>query len=187
MRDLRYAVRFLWAHKPFTGAAVLTLAIGLGANTALFGLLDMVLRPLAVPHPEEIVAIAAEMKDDDTGGFQYLFSLEALKDLQRRAQPFSAVFGMMPRIGGMSADGTAAQFWFSAVSDNYFSALGVTPAAGALFTASSGAPAQIVLGHTFWMKKFGGDPGVVGRRIRVDGSPAVVIGVVQPDKILASG
>lgn len=141
----------------------------------------MALRPLPVPHPDEIVAVASEMRDDDTGGFQYLFSMEALKDFQRRAQPFNAVFGMRPRVGGMSFEGHAAQFWFSAVSDNYLSALGVKPAAGTLFTASSGAPAAIVLGHTFWMKKFGGDPGVIGRRIRVDGSPAVIIGVVQPE------
>ena len=60
--DLRYAIRFLWTHKAFTAAAVLTLAIGLGANTALYGMLNATLRPLALPHPEQIVTIAAEPK-----------------------------------------------------------------------------------------------------------------------------
>jgi predicted permease len=178
VRDLRYALRFLWAHKPFTATAVLTLAIGLGANTALYGLLNSALRPLAVPNPDELVTIAADTKDDDTGGFQYGFSIDALKDFQQRAEPFSAVFAVAPRVGGLSADGHASQFWFAVVSDNYFPALGVTPAVGTLFTASSGSPAGIVLGYSYWMKTFGGDPNVIGKPIRIDGSPAVVVGVV---------
>ena len=178
MRDLRYAIRFLWAHKRFTTAAVLTLAIGLGANTALYGLLNTAFRPLDLPHPEQIVTIAAETKGDETGGFQYSFSLEALKDFQERAEPFSDVVGIMARIGGLSSRGQAFQFWFLAVSDNFFSGLGVTPAAGKLFTGPSGSPVHVVLGHTFWMKTFGGDPDVIGRTVRIDGMPAVITGVV---------
>lgn len=178
IRDLRHAARFLWAHKSFAAAAVLTLAIGLGANTALLGLMRAAFRPIAVPHNEQIVAIANETRDDTTGGFQYSFSTEALKDLQERATAFSAVVGVMPRFGGLSADGRSSQFFFSAVSENFFTGLGVSPVVGSVFTSSVGAPAQVVLGHTFWMTKFGGDPNVVGRRVRIDGSPAVVIGVV---------
>src|SRR4051812_32125376 len=124
MQDLRYAVRFLWSHKSFTITAVLTLAIGLGANTALYGLLNSATRPLALPDADRIVTIAAETKGDETGGFQYSFSTEQLKDLQERAKPFSAVVGFMPRMGGLSANSRASQFWFAAVSDNYFSGLG---------------------------------------------------------------
>jgi putative ABC transport system permease protein len=178
MRDVRYAVRFLWAHKSFTAAAVLTLAIGLGANTAFYGLLNAALRPLDLPHPEQLVAIAADSKDDDTGGFQYTFSPEQLKDLQDLSTPFSAVVGITQRIGGLSADGRASQFWFAAVSDNYFTGLGVTPALGQLFTQSAGAPAHVVLGHSYWLKVFGGDPNVIGRPVRIDGQPAVITGVV---------
>jgi hypothetical protein len=180
VRDLRYAIRFLWAHKGFTIAAVLTLAIGLGANTALYGFLSTALRPLDLPDPEQIVTIAAETKGDETGGFQYSFSIEALKDFQERADPFSAVVGVMPRIGGLSTGGKAFQFWFLAVSDNFFTGLGVTPAAGNLFTRPSGSPVHVVIGHTFWMKTFGGDPGVIGRAVRIDGVPAIVTGVVAP-------
>jgi predicted permease len=178
MHDIRYALRFLWTHQSFTAASVLTLAIGLGANTALYGLLNAALRPLPVPHPEQLVSIAAETKDDNTGGFQYSFSIETMRDFQERAEPFSAVFGHMMRVGGMSTSGRAFQFWFDAVSDNYFTALGVTAAHGTLFTAPSGSPAHVVLGHTFWMKTFGGDPAVIGKTVLVNGAPAVITGVV---------
>ena len=178
MHEIRHAVRFLWTHKSFTATGVLTLAIGLGANTALYGLLNAALRPLPVPHPEQLVAVAAETKDDNTGGFQYSFSTDALKDFQERSAPFSTVFAQMLRIGGLSADGRAAQFWFAAVSDNYFASLGVAAAHGTLFMAPSGSPVHVVLGHTFWMKTFGGNPGVIGKAVRVDGSPAVITGVV---------
>ena len=179
MRDLHYAIRFLWAHKSFTAAAVLTLAIGLGANTALYGLLSAAERPLSLPHPEELVVIAADTKDDDTGGFQYTFSTEAMKDFQDHADSFSAVVGMMLRIGGFSAGGRPSQFWFGVVSNNFFSGLGVKPATGALFTEPSGSPVHVVLGHTFWMKTFGGDPDVIGKTAEIDGAPAVVTGVVE--------
>jgi predicted permease len=178
MHDVRYALRFLWTHKSFAATAVLTLAIGLGANTALYGLLNAALRPLPLARPEQIVAIAAETKDDNTGGFQYSFSIEAMKDFQERAEPFSTVVGNMLRVGGLSAGGRASQFWFTAVSDNYFNGLGVTPALGTLFTGPSGSPVHVVLGHTFWMKTFGGDANVIGKAVRIEGAPAVITGVV---------
>jgi predicted permease len=179
MRDLRYAIRFLRLHKSFTAAAVFTLAIGLGANTALYGLLSTTTRPLALPDAEQIVAIAAETKGDETGGFQYSFSTEQLKDFQERAEPFSAVVGFMARIGGLSARGKTSPFWFAAVSDNYFTGLGVVPAAGTLFTRQSGSPVHVVLGHSYWMTHFGGDPNVIGMPVRVEGAPAIITGVVQ--------
>src|SRR6187397_2728187 len=121
MNDLRHAARFLWAHKSFTLTAVLTLALGLGANTALFGLLNSALRPLPVPGADRIVTIASEVKGDESGGFQYTFSIEQLLDFQRRAtSSFSDVFGAMPRVGGMSIDGRASQFFYLGVSDNHF-------------------------------------------------------------------
>ena len=178
-RDLRYAARYLWTHKAFTVAAVLTLAIGLGANTALYGLLNSTLRPLALPNADRLVTIAAEPEGDETGGFQFAFSIEQMKDFQTRAGPFSDVVGFMPRMGGLVANGKASQFWFAAVSENYFSGLGVRPAAGTLFTAKSGSPVHVVLGHSFWVKHFGGDPNVIGTPVRVGGSPAVITGVVQ--------
>ncbi len=179
MHDLRYAIRYLWIHKAFTATAVLTLAIGLGANTALYGMLNSTLRPLPLPNADRIVAIAAEPAGDETGGFQFAFSIDQMKDFQERAEPFSDIVGIMARMGGFVARGKASQFWFAAVSDNYFTGLGVQPAAGVLFAGHSGSPVHVVLGHSFWMKHFGGDPNVIGMPIRVEGSPAVITGVVQ--------
>jgi putative ABC transport system permease protein len=178
VRDLRHALRFLWFNKAFSATAILTLAIGLGANTALFGLLNTTAKPLPVPNPEQIVAIASEVKSDETGGFQYTFSTEALKDMQQRADAFSDVMGMMIRIGGLSADGKVSQFWLAAVSENYFTGLGVTAEVGSVFNSHAGSPARIVLGHSFWKKAFGADPNVIGKQVRVEGEPAVIIGVV---------
>ncbi len=178
MRDFRYALRSLWGNRPFAIAAVLTLAVGLGANTALFGLVSAALRPLDVPDSDRIVTIAAELKDDQSGGFQYAFSLDGLRDLQERATTMTDVFASMPRVGGLSADGRPAQFFFTAVSHNYFSALRLTPHLGQLFTRASGSPVSVVLGYGFWMKHFHGDPGVIGRPVRIDGRPAVVTGIV---------
>jgi predicted permease len=178
--DVVHALRFLWRHKSFSATAVLTLAIGLGANTALYGLLNAALRPLPLPDAERIVTIAAETADDNTGGFQYSFSIDAMKDLQERATPFSTVVGHMPRVAGLSSGGRATQFWLAAVSDNYFSGLGVIPAHGRLLTGPSGSPAHVVLGHTFWMKTFGGDPNVIGAPVRINGAAAVITGVVTP-------
>jgi predicted permease len=178
VRDLRHAIRFLWLNKAFSATAILTLAIGLGANTALFGLLNTTEKPLKVPNPEQIVAIASEVKADETGGFQYAFSNEGLKDLQARADSFSDVMGMAIRVGGLSTDGHVSQFWFATVSNNYFSGLGVTPALGTLISSASGSPVQIVLGNSFWKKTFGGDPNVIGKQVRVEGEPALIVGVV---------
>jgi predicted permease len=181
VRDLRHALRFLWVNKAFSATAILTLAIGLGANTALFGLINTTAKPLPVPNADQIVAIASEVKSDETGGFQYTFSTEALNDMQQRADAFSDVMGMMVRIAGLSTEGRVSQFWFAAVSTNYFSGLGVTPALGSLINSKSGSPARIVLGHSFWKKAFAGDPSVIGKQVRVDGEPAVIIGVVPAE------
>ena len=120
MSDLRYTLRFLWTHKAFAAAAVLTLAVGLGANTALYGVLNVALRPLAIPEADRFMSIAAETEGDESGGFQYTFSTDALADMQQRTQSFSDIFGVMPRIGGFATEGKAAQFFFAAVSDNFF-------------------------------------------------------------------
>jgi putative ABC transport system permease protein len=180
VRDLRHAFRFLWHHKAFTATAVLTLAIGLGANTALYGLLNATFRPLSVPDADRLVTIVGEPRGDETGGFQFSFSTEQMKDLQERADSFSDVVGFVARVGGFVADGKASTFWFAAVSNNYFKGLRVEPAAGSLFTDRSGSPVRLVLGNAFWRKRFGADQSVIGKVVRLDGEAAVIAGVVEP-------
>ena len=176
MRDLRYALRSLWRHKSFAIAAIVTLAVGLGANTALFGLLSAALRPLPVPDADRIVTIAGETKDDQSGGFQTSFSIEVLKDVQERSTSFTDVFGTMPRIGALVADSRPLTIFFLAVSDNYFSALRLNPHVGQLLTRPSGSPVAVVLGHGFWARHFRRGRSVIGKAVRLNGPPAVVTG-----------
>ena len=149
VHDLRYAVRYLWMHKSFTATAVLTLAIGLGANTALYGLLNAALRPLPLPHAEQIVTIAAETKNDETGRVHVLV-LDRRDEGHPGARLHRSARRRLAWCG--SADcppsGKSSQFWFAAVSDNYFSGLGVVPAArGRCSAHRSGSPVHVVLGH----------------------------------------
>jgi predicted permease len=179
--DLRYAVRQLRASPAFTALVVLTLALGIGANTALFSLINGFLRPLPVPAPDRIVFLAAQTRGDETG-MAFRFSYPAIQDLRRQADRFSGIFGFNTLLAGFSADGQVTQFLYAAVTGNYFSDLGVTPAAGRLFAPgegeSPGAALSVVLGYSFWQRRFGGNPGIVGRQVRLNGRAATVIGVV---------
>lgn len=181
MQDLRLAIRQLRRAPGFTASAVLTLAIGIGANTGIFSVLNGLLRPLPVPDPAQIVYIAAELPSDDTG-FRFQLSYPALTDYRTGASDvFADVFGYDTRVAGMTARGRTWQFVYLAVTGNTFSALELQPAAGRLFMPGEGEAAGteriVVLGYLNWMRRFGGDPSIVGSIVKLDGQPARVIGV----------
>lgn len=181
LQDLRYAIRHLRQQPGYAAGAVLTLALGIGANTAVFSLLNGFLRPLPVPNPSAVVALAGERRDD-THGFQYTLSYPMLKELRARADVFSDLWAYSSWIGGMKADGVVSSFFYSGVTDNYFSGLGISPALGEWFPPGDGehpgTDTRVVLGHSFWMKHFGGSPSVLGKIVRLNGAPATIIGVV---------
>jgi len=180
IRDFIFSCRHLARAPGFTVAAVLTLALGTGANTAIFSLINGFLRPLPVPNADQIVILAASTPGDETG-FRYRFSLPALKDFREQATVFSDVFAFDIRLGGLGVDGRTTQFTYCVVTGNFFSGLGLKPAAGRFFEPGEGeAPgsdAITVLGHAYWMKRFGGDRNIVGSTVRLDGHAARVIGV----------
>ncbi|SPF56334.1 exported hypothetical protein [Candidatus Sulfopaludibacter sp. SbA4] len=181
LQDLRYAARQLRKSPGITILVVLTVALGIGANTAIFSLVNGFLRPLRVHAPEQIVVLAAQTKGDETG-FEYRFSYPALEDFRRQADRFSDIFAFNAMLGGLGADGKTGQVLYSAVTGNYFTALGLRPAAGRLFLPGegekSGTELVVVLGHSYWQKRFGGDPNVAGKQVRLDGKAARIIGVV---------
>lgn len=183
-QDLHLAARQVRKNPRFALIVVLTLALGMGANTAIFSCLNGFLRPLPVRSPEQIVVLAAQLKDDETG-LRFRFSLAALNDLRRQADRFSDVFGFNAMLGGLQANNRVTPILCSTVTGNYFSALGVKPAAGRLFLPGEGEgrgmEMSVVLGYTFWQRTFGGDPGVIGRQVRLDGFGARVIGVVPKE------
>ena len=177
-QDLCYGLRMLRKNPGVTSTVVLTLALGIGVNTAMFSLLNgWLLRPLPVPSPEQITVLASEQKEGSNGNFSYSDFL----DFQRGTHSFSSLFGYAIGIGGLSADGDAREIAYISVTGNYFSALGVKPALGRLFLPGEGEkPGEgllVVLGYSLWQNKFGGDPHVIGKSVRVDGKQATVIGV----------
>ena len=164
----------------FAAAAILTLALGIGANTAIFSIINGFFRPLPVPEPDRIVILSAVLPGDETG-LRYRLSFPALKEFRTATDVFSEVFGFFVRLGGLTVDGKTTQFVHQSVTGNFFTGLGLTPAAGRLFHPGEGedqtSETVIVLGHSYWLKQFGGDPSIVGKNVRFDGVAARIVGV----------
>ncbi|MGC1254218.1 MAG: ABC transporter permease, partial [Candidatus Acidiferrales bacterium] len=179
-QDVRYALRMLAKSPSLTLLVVLTLSLGIGANTAIFGMVNgFFLRPLPVESPEQIMMLAGRMQGDTLGIFT--LSYPQLVDLRKQANVFSDILASQIDIGGLSVDGKAHQFVYCDVTGNYFSALGVQPALGRLLLPSEGEAGgrdpYIVLGYSYWQKTFGGDASVVGKQALIDGQEATIIGV----------
>ena len=177
-QDIRFGLRLLRKNPGVTATVTLTLALGIGVNTAMFSVLNgWLLRPLPVPSPEQIAVLATEQKEGSNGNFSYPDFL----DFQKATDGFSSLFGYAWGIGGLSADGDAREIGYASVTGNYFSALGVKPALGRLFLPGEaekpGEELLVVLGYSFWRNKFGGDPHIIGKPVRVNGKQATVIGV----------
>lgn len=137
-QDVRFAMRQIRRAPGFALSAIVTLALGIGANTGIFSLLNGYLRPLPVPDAAQIVVVAAELPGDETG-FRYRFSYPALQDYRAQADVFSDVFAFDTRIGGITVGGHSSQFLYHPVTGNFFSGLKLTPALGRLFTPGEGA------------------------------------------------
>ena len=179
-QDVRYALRMLMKSPMLTAIVVLTLALGIGANTAIFGIVNgFFLRPLPVKSPEQLTMLAGRLEGDTLGIFT--LSYPQVVDFRKQANVFSDIFGSQIDIGGLSYGGKANQFVFCYVTGNYFSGLGVQPALGRLFLPSEGEAGRrdpyVVLGYSYWQKTFGGDPSVVGKQVLIDGQEATIIGV----------
>jgi predicted permease len=178
--DLRFALRQMRRAPGFTVSAVLTLALGIGANTAVYSLLSGYMRPLPVPAPDRIVVIAGQLPDDDAG-LSYGLSYPALTDYREASGVFEELFAFDTRGGGMTANARTTSFIYQGVSGNYFTGLQLRAHAGRMFKPGEGeypgGEAIVILSYQFWQRRFGGDPSVVGTIVRVDGVPTRVIGI----------
>jgi predicted permease len=180
-QDLRFAIRQLAKARSFGIATVLTLALGIGANTAVFSLVNtLLLKPLPVPHAEQITTLAPRIGHGQLG---QPFSWNEFKEIRKETtNVFSDVFAYTLNIDGLAAPGQRPDRLMTAfVSGNFFDALQLKPAAGRLFLSSEGEvlgqDAEVVLSYDYWKQKFSGDPGVVGRGVTIDGHAFTVIGV----------
>jgi predicted permease len=175
--DLRYALRSLRRTPAFTGVAVLALGIGIGANATLFGVADAVaFRPLAVPQPEQLYSVFGRQTD----GSPLILSYPTYLDLRAGVPAFADAAAFTERMVSLNADGAPVAAWAAHITDNYFTLLGVRATAGRLTQPGDHATPVAVLSHAFWQSQFGGDRGVVGKSIRVNGAPFTVIGVAPP-------
>ena len=177
--DLRYAVRRLRENPGFTAVALLTLALGIGANTAIFSLVDAVLlKLLPVRNPEQLVIFAHAGKGAPSRGSNYPL-YEFLRD---RNQSLAGLFAFWPIDLKVRTDTGTQSVAGQLVTNNYFSVLGVNASIGRTLAADEGAdPAIAVISHRFWQRNFGADPGVVGKTLAVNGTPLTIVGVTPPD------
>jgi putative ABC transport system permease protein len=181
--DLKFAFRQLKSSPAFTLVATVTLALGIGANSAIFALVDAtLLRPLPYGEPEQLVSIWESSTTTERG---YVSPLNML-DWNARSHTFAKIAGFTPSVGGMvmaGADGNAETVSRQWVSAEIFEVLGVKPIAGRTFTVEEDAKRAnvIVMSEAFWRTRFNADPTVIGREIRLDGSLWTVVGIVPQD------
>ena len=180
IQDLRFGARVLVKSPGFTLAAVATLALGIGVNSAIFSVVNaMLLRPLPVRAPEEIVTIS---KVDNHVQFPHGMSYVDFLDHREQVDVFDDLLAYTFAPVNFATDEGSERMFINVVSGNYFSALGVDTVVGRTFLPEEdrphGAVPVLVLSYGTWQDRFGGDPGVVGRVVRLNGQPYTVIGVV---------
>jgi predicted permease len=185
LQDFRRGLRGMRRSPWLTAVVAITIALGVGANTAIFGLVNgFLIRPLPVPHPEQLTVLAIQEKNSALGALG--FSYPGFIAFRQQAAGFCEVFGQaLARSPGLTADGRTDQIAMTAVTGNFFSGMGVKAAAGRLILPSEGETpgeqAVLVLGYSFWQKRFGGDRSIVGKQVRINGNPAEIIGVVPKE------
>ena len=183
LADLKLAFRGLRRNGLFAAIAILSLALGIGANTAIFTLLDqVVLRKLPVKDPEQLVMLYQDAANMGSNAGTRMHAYPLYQDLQQRAEPLSEVMCRRLVAASISVDNATERVLADMVSGNFFSMLGVQPAAGRLFDSKEddqvyqGHPVA-VLTYDYWVNRFSRDPNVIGKKILVNDHPFTVVGV----------
>jgi len=183
--DVKFALRQLKGSPAFTAVAALTLALGIGANSAMFALADATLiRPLPYPQPDRLVMIWQRPPTIPRAGV----STTDLRDWEDQSSSFDGLGGVSFGAGGgpllEGPDGSLQSADNQSVTPRFFDVLGVRPVAGRTFQISDGqqgAPRVVVMSEGLWRTRFGGDPSLVGRQVRLNGQPTTVIGIVRDE------
>ncbi len=182
-KDLRYAIRLLWKSPIFTLAVILSLALGIGANTAIFSLIDAVMwRTLPVKDPESLMLLTHSRGSTFTGGFTY----QQYRIMRQQPGGFAELAAWSSARVNVSVDGNLEPTTYGQlVSGNYFSLLGVSPIAGRTISAQddvvpNGHPVAMI-SYGYWKRRFGLAPSVIGRDIAISGTRFSIIGVTPPE------
>src|SRR5688572_26321145 len=180
MRDLRFALRMLFASPTFTAVSVLTLGLGIGAVTAIFSVVNaVVLKPLPYPKPEQLVQIYTQfpnMKFD-----KFWLSPPEYFDISRDARSFQSVAGYQMAGAAITAKDRPVRAPAAYSTHTFARTVGVMPAMGRWFAPYEDLPGDVtafVISHRFWQNAFGGDPEIVGKRVILDGMSASIVGVM---------
>jgi putative ABC transport system permease protein len=183
LQDIRYAIRVMLKSRGFTVAAVLALALGIGANTAIFSVVNAVLlRPLPYPDPERIMTVWQNREARGGPKLEYTSPAD-FRDWEEQSQTFehvAAFSGWGPTLTGQAEP---EQLRGAVVSHDMFSVLGVEPALGRSFTEAEDQPGGervVILSNGLWRRRFGGDPSLVGKTISLSGDSYTVIGIMPP-------
>ena len=182
-QDIHHGLRMLRKNPGFTLTAVLTLALGIGANTAIFSLGNVfIFRPLPVKDAARLTVVAVQYRADaDPNQLSYLDYL----DYRKQTDVFTDMTFYDLNLAGLGYRGHADRIIMAYVPSNFFTMLGLQPALGRLIAPGEGDEPKtgtvVVLGHSYWVRRFGGDPGVIGSGVTVDGQRATVIGVVPEE------
>jgi predicted permease len=187
-QDVRYGCRTLAGSPGFASIAVLSLAIGIGANCAIFSFADaLLLRPLPVARPGEVLTVGSTTAIESFGSSSLVSSYRDYLDIRERSKSFDGLAAFRNLRAGVAADPNAVPKLKMGmlVSGNLFTLMGVEPTIGRGFRIEEdqvpGRDAVVVLGHTMWEQEFGSDRAVLGRSLRINGNPFTVIGVAPPD------
>jgi putative ABC transport system permease protein len=181
-QDLRFGARMLLKNPGFTLIVVITLALGVGANTAIFSVINSVLlRPLPYPHPERLVWIWGT--NPAAGIKQETASLPDFIDWKNQNQSFAAMGGLANFSPILTGNGEPERLTGAVVTEGFFATLGVSPQLGRAFTPDEDRPGNqfvVVLSHGLWQRRFGGNPQITGQKIMLNGNPYLVVGVMPP-------
>jgi len=181
-QDLRFAIRQMGKRPGFSAVVVLTMALGIGANAAIFSVLDAVLlRPLPYSHPEKLVKVWSRFTGIGMPNDQNWVSAPEFRDFQQLNRSFTDLAAINGGSVNLGVKGSPQRVVGAAVSPGLFPMLGAQPLLGRTFLAEEGQPGrdrELVLSYGLWRRVFGGDPSVVGRTIDIDGVPNIVVGVM---------
>jgi len=183
-QDLRYGVRMLLKHPGFTAVAVLTLALGIGANTAIFSLVNAVLlRQLPFPDSHQLTVIWAD-NPGKPGLPQFPLANADVAELREQSQRFARLAAFSPGSADLADGGNPERLGAAGVTAGFFETLGVTPLLGRTLTPEEeahGGPLVVLISYRLWQQRFGGDPALLGKGITVNGDKRTVIGILPPD------